>query len=193
MPHSHLVYAEFGSVRYKLDLADMSDHLNFSEQAAAERLDLHELHILLERLDAPCEVERSLKEMDTDDTVTVAAVCEATGVPASEVIDILAEVRERVTEARMAHAIRELEAPLFNVERPGVAKPDGVRHLPPVSRAKLFSGLLDDVVRARQPKVRIPVDTQSEKLGRFVANAILVFLVLMFGVIGVFVVQAMTR
>lgn len=162
----------------------------FEGSESSEKLTSAELRALLEKMEPIDEVDRAMGEFD--DTVTVGAVSEATGMRPEDVMDILSEVREQMAEARMADAIRELEEPLFRVERPGHATPDGSRHLPPLSRARLFSSLLDDVVKARRPRVKLK-DERGERQAALIQNVILiVFGLILIGVLVLGVRFAMT-
>lgn len=152
----------------------------FDDRAGETKIDPAELRALLERLEPIDEVDRTMAEFD--DTVTVSAVCEATGVEAHVVIDILAEVRERVAEARLVQTIRELEEPLFRVERPGHAAPDATRNLPPLHRAQLFTDLMEDVVRTRKPKVKL--SAPHAKSARWIeAFILIVFAIVLIGAV----------
>lgn len=79
------------------------------------RIEDYELAELLRRLDG---MEASLAP---DDAVTIRDVCELTGHSEREVKAALEELREEDLRARLATALRELEAPLYAVERPGFA------------------------------------------------------------------------
>lgn len=163
---------------------------DFSSSAPSEKLTPAELRALLERMEPVDEVDRALNEFD--DTVTVSAVAEATGIRHEEIVEILAEVREQMAEARIADAIREMEAPTFRVERPGHAAPDAIRNLPPLSRARLFPSLLDDVVRARRPKIKVK-DEAAERQTAMIQNVILiVFGLILIGALALGIRFAMT-
>lgn len=82
----------------------------------SDRIEDFELIDLLRRL-ALLEVETQL-----DDSVTVRDVCELTGESERRVRETLAEMREQDYRARVAQALRELEAPLYSVERPGFSQ-----------------------------------------------------------------------
>lgn len=77
------------------------------------RIEDFELVELLQRLDG---MEASLAP---DDTVTIRDVCELTGHPERVVRETLEQFREDDVRARLATALRELEAPFYSVERPG--------------------------------------------------------------------------
>lgn len=81
-----------------------------------QRIESFELAELLRRLDC---LEGALKP---DDSVTVRDVVELTGKSLHEVEEALAKLREEDHRARLATVLRELEAPLYSVERPGFVK-----------------------------------------------------------------------
>jgi len=80
-----------------------------------DRIEDFELNDLLRRL-AYLETQAKL-----DDSVTIRDVCELTGHSDRVVRDALAQLRETDHRARLAEVLRELEAPLYSVERPGFA------------------------------------------------------------------------
>lgn len=82
-------------------------------QADPARIEDFELAELLRKLDG---MEASLTP---DDSVTIRDVCELTGHSERVVREALEELREEDIRARLAQVLRELEAPLYAVERPG--------------------------------------------------------------------------
>jgi hypothetical protein len=161
----------------------LSERFDVPSGGREEELDPQELRALLERLECPDDFELALDRVDTD-TVTVAAICEATGIRANEILKLLEEIRERHTEAKLAEAIREMEAPTHSVERPGRAAPDGLRRLPPLERTKMLSSLIDDVVRARQPRISFSKkEGFGDKSARVAAAIILICLIVLFVVV----------
>ncbi|CAN5543367.1 hypothetical protein BH11ARM1_BH11ARM1_15660 [soil metagenome] len=81
----------------------------------SDRIEGFELAELLARLDG---IETGF---EPDDSVRVQDVCELTGRSAEVVRLALASLRERDMRSRLAQALREIEAPLYSVERPGFA------------------------------------------------------------------------
>lgn len=79
----------------------------------SDRIEDFELAELLARLDG---IETAFQ---LDDSVAVQDVCELTGHPLHVVREALEELREQDMRARLAIALREIEAPLYAVERPG--------------------------------------------------------------------------
>ncbi|MEQ1823459.1 MAG: hypothetical protein ABL949_13195 [Fimbriimonadaceae bacterium] len=113
-----------------------------------------ELRLLLERIQSVDEFAAELDRNISDDHATIESICEATGLSPEAVFEMLCEIRERHAEATLADRLRKLEEPTFRVERPGHAPTDPLKSLPPLTRAGLFSSILEDVVRAARPKIR---------------------------------------
>lgn len=161
----------------------MSERFEGPDAEREQELDPGELRALLERLECPDEFELALSRVDAD-TVTVASVSEATGIRPGEILKLLEEIRERHTEAKLAEAIRDMEAPTHAVERPGKPPPDGLRRLPPLERTKMFSSLIDDVVRARAPRISFAKkEGFGDKSARVAAAIILICLIVLFVVV----------
>jgi hypothetical protein len=108
-----------------------------------------ELTRLLERLEG-------LDEPVSDHASTVSAVVEATGYSSRRVWEALQQIRSEDLEARLAAKLRELEEPLYRVERPynPAEKPLAASY---AHRHRILRSLLDDLPRPGEPRVRRPV------------------------------------
>ena len=136
------------------------------------KVEAEELVALLERLHDP----HSAVEMAVDDHITVQDVAEATGMPVQDVLDALSKVRDDNYEARLAAKLRELEEPMYRVERPGPATADPLSS--PISslRRKDFSSILDHLPKFDPNKIllrRALKETPHERSAKAVAQAIL--------------------
>src|SRR5690348_14090534 len=98
-----------------------------------------ELNCLLQRLHAPDHIPEQ-----EEDHVTVAAVCELTGAAEDEVWDLLERIREEDIEARVVERLRELEEPLYRVERPGFVDDSLTRPLIS-NRRRILNSVLDQL------------------------------------------------
>ena len=98
-----------------------------------------ELLPLIERL---CE-QQFKPELEETHHVTVASVVEATGMSAHDVINALTALREE----RLSRVLRELEEPLFRVERASPRNADPMVSAPPASRINTRRTLLDTLPR----------------------------------------------
>jgi hypothetical protein len=88
---------------------------------------------------------------------TVEAVAEATGVPLARVQAELASLREEDLESRLTERLREAEAPLYSVERPGHVR-DPLHSRSWLPRQVLPNRFLDQSMQDRQvtkPEVRV--------------------------------------
>jgi len=149
----------------------------FSHESTPEFRDI-EIEELREVLD---ELHRELQpDLSPEQTrVTLEEVAEATGMPLASVE---AAVR-RVREARMAAVLRELEEPLYRVERPGT---------PPVDpfMAQRFSrdtfsslldqhGQLEEPSNKQRPKLKKSVhENVTDHLATLVAGLVVIAVIL---------------
>ncbi|MBX7134612.1 MAG: hypothetical protein K1X67_18235 [Fimbriimonadaceae bacterium] len=142
------------------------------ELDARAKVEAEELIPLLERLHDPHAVPEVIQE----EQVTVQDVAEATGLPINEVLDALAKVRDENHEARLAAKLRELEEPMYRVERPGPSPVDPLSTLISPIRRKDFSSILDHLPKFDPNKIplrRTLSETPHEKSASVVAQAIL--------------------
>lgn len=146
------------------------------EQSKRESIAPEELHALLHRLHAD-EYEQALED-GPDDHATVSAVCEVTGHSPQRVLQILEDIRREDRESRVAERLREIEEPLYRVERPG-ADTDPLNKPTFANRQRVFQSILDTVPR---PEGKIKVNrkeqvTAQDKLSSWI-GMIVVLLVL---------------
>lgn len=134
---------------------------------------MQELRAVLQVLDADADAP-AVQDVP-DDHVSIEAIAEATGLTIRAVELALEEVRRCDQEAELARRIRELEEPLYRVERPGHPPPDPVARTIG-SRRQMFSTLLDDLpkVGERPHRKMKREDTAQERLAGRVANIVLV-------------------
>lgn len=83
-----------------------------------------ELKPLLHELHEQGSWISQLEPEGSDDEVTVAAVADATGLPVAYVQAALDRLRESDSVTRLSRAVKELEEPLYRVERPGLSQVD---------------------------------------------------------------------
>lgn len=148
---------------------------NFGPDEVLDRrakVEAEELVAVLERLHDP----HSVAEVALDDHITVQDVAEATGLPVEDVLDALSKVRDENHEARLAAKLRELEEPMYRVERPGPSPIDPLSSLISPIRRKDFSSILDHLPKFDPNKIplrRSLKETPHEKSASVVAYAIL--------------------
>jgi len=93
-------------------------------------------------------------ELEVDHTVTVDSVVEATGMSVNDVVAALTALREE----RLSRVLRELEEPLFRVERASPNNADPLSSAPPLARLNTRRTILDDL-----PRVDVVVLNRTEK------------------------------
>lgn len=94
-----------------------------------ETIDSHliskkELQAVLKAIEEEQFVDATHSISPYDDWVTIESICEATGHRPHEVAQILYEHRRAELASRISDRLRELEEPLYRVERPGHHKPN---------------------------------------------------------------------
>lgn len=117
---------------------------------------LHELH----------EPDSWLSDQD-DDNVTVSAVAEATGHSETEIQELLERLREEDKEIRLSRALREMEEPLYRVERPGPTPHDPLAAHFRLRPGQSLSPLLDGLAKKRRVR-KVVEDKSSELVGRII-------------------------
>lgn len=123
-----------------------------------------ELTALLSELHEP---DSWMGEED-DDHVTVSAVAEATGHSETEIQDLLERLREEDKEIRLARALREMEEPLYRVERPGPTPHDPLAAHFRLRPGQSLSPLLDGLAKKRKTAKKVAEDKSSELVGRII-------------------------
>lgn len=117
--------------------------------------------------------------------VTVEAVSEATGLPISQVVEALERLRESDEETRLMRTLRELEEPLYRVERPGNAPVDPLaKHFRASIQGPLFPSL-DSLVKQRKKQTMKPKDVYKVTPGeeRTAAAIVILFLAVFIAVV----------
>ncbi|MBA4292183.1 hypothetical protein C0431_04365 [bacterium] len=99
-----------------------------------------ELQAVLQSLQEESLAEETHKISPYDEWVTVAAICEATGHNEAEISALLHELRRQDLASKISTRLRELEAPLYSVERPGHHRPDPSA---PLIRIEQINTILD--------------------------------------------------
>lgn len=135
-----------------------------------------------------------VEEAQAADEVTVTDIAEAVGLSTSDVENALRRIRGS-REAELAKVLRELEEPLYRVERPGFAPPDPLSRHIPWRAQELNSSILNDVpkpvIRTVRGKLKKKEDEAHEKVSNWIAVVILgLFGLLMVLVIVYAVIQA---
>lgn len=122
-----------------------------------------ELTALLSELHEP---DSWMGEED-DDHVTVSAVAEATGRSETEIQELLERLREEDKEIRLSRALREMEEPLYRVERPGPTPHDPLAAHFRLRPGQSLSPLLDSLAKKRRVR-KVVEDKSSELVGRII-------------------------
>lgn len=86
-----------------------------------------------------------------DDWVTIDSIAEATGHPESEIERVLFEIRRENMASRISERLRELEEPLYRVERPGHHRPDASA---PAIRIAQINTILDRILPEGKAKIK---------------------------------------
>ncbi|MBS1710814.1 MAG: hypothetical protein JSS71_03695 [Armatimonadetes bacterium] len=118
-----------------------------------------------------------------DDWATVDSICEVTGRSRAEIEGIVLALRREDLAARISGRLRELEEPLYRVERPGHHPPSSVEH---ILRDRQVKTILDKMGQPLIPKrVKSDQELRNEKssdlLGRIIAyllTGVVVFIAL---------------
>ena len=130
-----------------------------------------ELQAVLQAIEEEQFVKATHDASPYDEWVTVDAICEATGHNPTEVSRILYQHRRAILASRISERLRELEEPLYRVERPGHHKPDSSA---PVIRVEQINTILDKLL-PKQSYTRKSKALQTTLSDR-VASAIALFI-----------------
>lgn len=142
----------------------------------SRKLNAGELRTLLERLG---EVDL---EPPGSEEPTVEDVAEALGHEPQFIENMLREQRAIDRESRISEALREMEEPLYRVERPGLNQSDPMSRHNPIHRQRVITTILDHLPRADHPKRRQKVteDTKHDHAMRAFAYLFLTAMALIF-------------
>lgn len=151
----------------------MEHSFSGGERRHDEAIDPEELGVLLDRLHEVDEVPEG-----PDHHATVAAVCEATGQSFNRVWEVLEQIRREDMEARLSQRLREMEEPLYRVERPGFDRDPLSRHTAS-GRERTFNSLLDKLPKPGEEN-KVPPKSKHgavhERVSWWIAYAVLVLL-----------------
>lgn len=144
-------------------------------QSSTEDLTPGELRRLLERIDGI-----DTRQEPPDPHATVTAVCEATGASPHVVIDLLEEIRREDVAQRVSERLRELEEPLFRVERPGPESPSS-SSLRYFAREKTLNTILDGLPTVDRKPVKVTYrPTREERANHLISAIVLGGMTLLF-------------
>lgn len=145
----------------------------FEPEARAIESDA-ELHALLERLHAAQQLlDEPPSPHEEDHRVHVEDVAEALDLPVETVLEALTKLRSESHEARIAAAIRDLEEPLYRVERPST---DATPKSDPILRSRSAQQLASKLnLTVPLPRRKLALDAE-EKHGRWLGQRVLMVL-----------------
>ena len=148
------------------------------EDAASNELSPAEIRQVLEELHSRVGLNDRVEEARTADATIIADISEATGFPLQMVCDAVEAVKRGDREAEISRVLRELEEPLYRVERPGHSTPDPLSRHFPWAQKKLTSSILDDQKRMDAPRKLIieKKEQPHEKALNWLAVAIFVLI-----------------
>lgn len=149
-----------------------------------------ELQSVLHSLQEESLAQETHKISPYDEWVTIAAICEATGHNEAEISALLHDLRRQELASRISTRLRELEEPLYSVERPGHHRPDPSA---PLIRIEQINTILDRLVPKselikRKSKALEP--TTTERTASLIAT-VFALLILVGSVL--LIVQALLR
>ncbi|MCW5940560.1 MAG: hypothetical protein KF884_13030 [Fimbriimonadaceae bacterium] len=141
------------------------------EPTNPEVVEEDELRELLDRLHMPPEL---FLDDHLQTKVKITDVVEATSFSTGEVRKALADLREE----RLTRVLRELEEPLYRVERPGHPPPDPAARSGPGQWHAMRDSILNDLpqvgmVVVRQKKELSPEERQQEQDHHRISNIVL--------------------
>ena len=114
---------------------------------------------------------------DTCDTTTVAAVAEATGHSEAYVQETLERMRDEDLQARLAQTLREMEEPLYRVERPGHTPNDPIMRQFQLRPGESLSPLLDSLAKkSAKKKLTAKKLSDSTDVGSKIMANVIMFL-----------------
>ncbi len=141
-----------------------------------------ELRLLLERLHRAESLEEETARYHQIGKITVEDVAEAVGMHPDLVAQELDAMHQEWMESRVSGVLRELEEPLYRVERPGNEVKSGLDS--PLLRMKSVQTLASKLREDRQID-RKKVDHSPSKQDRLIANVILAGFGILFGVLAI--------
>lgn len=145
------------------------------EEQGREVTDTSELVELINRLQDDTH-RLNQPVVSRSDKVTVEDVAEALDLDPEEVARVLKEIHEEHEYARVAGALRELEEPLYRVERPGHSANDSFAN--PLYKLRSIQMLTERVAKPTVLYRRTKEDIQHEKMGAAIGQGILVIFAL---------------
>ncbi|MFM9871855.1 MAG: hypothetical protein ACKVQS_00155 [Fimbriimonadaceae bacterium] len=123
-----------------------------------------------------------------DDWVTIKAICEATGHSENEIEGVLYDIRRANLASKISERLRELEEPLYRVERPGHSRPDPSA---PALRIAQIDTILDKLLPVNQKHVRRHKNLEPTLSDRIASTiALIIGLIVVVGTIGLIVMTA---
>ncbi len=141
-----------------------------------------ELRILLERLQRAESLEEETARYHQIGKITVEDVAEAVGMHPDVVAQELDAMHQEWMEARVSGVLRELEEPLYRVERPGTEIKSGLDS--PLLRLKSVQTLAGKL-REDSKITRKKIDHSPSKQDRLIANFILAGFGILFGILAI--------
>lgn len=141
-----------------------------------------ELRLLLERLHRADSLEEEAERYHQLGKITVEDVAEAVGMHPDVVAQELDSMHQEWMESKVAGVLRELEEPLYRVERPGTEIKSGLDS--PLLRMKSVQTLASKL-REDRTIDRKRIDHSPSKQDRLIANVILGGFGLLFGLLAI--------
>lgn len=147
--------------------------------------------------DVLCAIEESQfqdeahKVSPYDDWVTISAISEATGHSTEEIEEVLIRIRRETLSCKISQRLRELEEPLYRVERPGHHKPDPSA---PAIRITQINTILDKILPESKKTARTRKNLEITATDRIASGiAIFVGLIVVLGTIGLIVMTVLNQ
>ena len=143
--------------------------------------DDQELRELLDRLHASQGLVDEVHAASPEEKVTVEDIAEALGMHPEDVARELARLHQEHREARLHGALKELEEPLYRVERPAVSGGD---KLDPIFRLRSVQMLMDrnkETELLRRPVVKERESKASHWVGMLVVWLVVLAAVYLIG------------
>jgi hypothetical protein len=118
----------------------------------SQLISANELKDVLQAIEEQQFGDRAREVSPYDEWVTVKSICEATGHSESEIETVLLAIRRENLASKVSERLRELEEPLYRVERPGHHKPDPSA---PALRIQQINTILDRIMPEEKAKAKI--------------------------------------
>ncbi len=155
---------------------------------------MHESHpegesLLARNLVSPDELRDVLQRLSgvdqgeiphPDGYVTAEAIAEATGYTVESIQEILDHLRDQDRQAELARRLRELEEPIYRVERPGIPPNDPLSTYNPMRRTQMMSDLLDSLPHPDRPKVKRKLNIPEDRVSKMLTTVVLAIFVVVF-------------